>query len=323
MKAVVAQAFGPPETFRIEELPMPMPGAGEVRVDIHAASVSFVDALIAAGQYQVKPELPFIPGGEFAGVVGATGEGVTALKVGDRVCGAGLGGGFAQQVIRKEASLTRTPETMEFREAAVFQVSYATAYHALVQRGALQPGETVLVLGAAGAIGVAAIQIAKALGARVVASSSTEAKRAMTLAAGADAAVTAGAADWRDQVRAAAPKGVDIVVDPIGGDALEPAFRSLAWRGRHLVIGFVGGIAKLPTNLALVKGAALLGVDIRQFSLFEPQAAAANIAAIYRLHAEGRLTPVISATYPLEAFADAMAAVSTNAVAGRVVIDIA
>lgn len=322
MRAVVAHAFGPPESFAIETLPTPEPGPGEVRVDIRAASVSFVDGLIAAGKYQVKPELPFTPGGEFAGVVGAVGEGVAALKVGDHVCGPGLGGGFCEQLIRPADTLSAVPAGMDFREAAVFPVSYSTAYHALVQRGALQAGETVLVLGAAGAIGVAAIQVAKALGARVVASASSEQKRAMTLAAGADVAVAAGAADWRDQVRAAAPRGVDIVVDPVGGDAMEPAFRSLAWRGRHLVIGFVGGIAKLPANLALVKGAALIGVDIRQFGLYEPQAAAANIAAIFHLHAEGRLKPVIGATFPLERFAEAMAAVSTNAVAGRVVIDV-
>ncbi len=322
MRAVVAHAFGPPDTFRLEDLPTPTPGPGEVRVDVRTASVSFVDALIAGGRYQVKPELPFVPGGEFAGVVSAVGEGVTALKAGDRVCGAGLGGGFSEQLIRKDASLTRLPDAMDFREAAVFPVSYSTAYHALIQRGALKAGETVLVLGAAGAVGVAAIQIAKAHGARVVASASSAAKRAMTLAAGADAAVTAGADDWRDQVRAAAPQGVDIVVDPIGGEAMEPAFRSLAWGGRHLVIGFVGGIGRLPANLALVKGAALVGVDIRQFTAFEPETARDNIAAIFRLHAEGKLSPVIGAAWPLARFADAMHAVTTNAVAGRVVLDV-
>ena len=323
MKAVVAREFGPPESFSIEEVPLPQPGPKQVRVSVRAAGISFVDSLLGKGLYQVKPELPFTPGTEFAGVITAMGAGVEGLKVGDRVCAGGMAGGFAEEALAPASRAIKLPDSMDFHEGSIFRVSYATAYYSLVQRGQLQPGETLLVLGAAGATGLAAVQVGKALGARVVASASSPEKRAMAMSAGADAAVEARADDWRDQVRAAAPKGVDVVFDPVGGEAMEPAFRSLGWRGRHLIVGFVGGIAKLPTNLALVKGASLVGVDIRQFGLNEPQTAAANIAAILKLHGEGKLKPPIGAVYPFERFAEAMNAVSTNEVVGRVILEIA
>jgi NADPH2:quinone reductase len=322
VKAVVARAYGAPESFSIEDLPAMTPGPGEVLIHPKAAGVSFVDSLIGQGLYQLKPPLPYTPGTEYAGVVAAVGEGVTHVRVGDRVFSGGMGGGFAQEAVGPAQRVTPIPDGMDFREAAIFRVSYATAYYALVQRGNLAPGETLLVLGAGGATGIAAVEIGKALGARVVASASSPEKRALAAKAGADATIEARAADWRAQVKAAAPKGVDVVFDPIGGEATEPAFRSLGWRGRHLVIGFVAGIPKLPANLALVKGAALIGVDIRQFGIFEPGTYAANIAAIFKLYDQGLLHPPIGASYPLERFAEAMRAVSDNAVTGRVVLDI-
>jgi NADPH2:quinone reductase len=215
------------------------------------------------------------------------------------------------------------PDAMAFGEAAVFRVSYASSYYGLVQRAGLQPGETVLVLGAAGAVGIAAIQLAKVLGARVIASASSEAKRALARECGADETVESGAADWRDQIKAlTGGRGVDVVVDPVGGSALEPAFRSLAWRGRHLVIGFAGGeIPRLPVNLALLKGASLVGVDHRQFCLFEPETAAANEQRLFELYEQGALKPAIAERYPLDRFADAMRSAQSGRAAGRVIVE--
>jgi len=324
MKAVIAHEFGPPESMNLEETPTPEPGPGEVRIAIRAAGVNFVDVLTAAGGYQVKPALPFIPGTEFAGVIDAIGEGVTGRKVGDRVSGSGFGGGYAEYAIRAAASTSPIPDTMNFVDGATFRVSSSTSYYALVQRAQLQPGETVLVLGAAGAVGLAAIQIAKALGARVIATASNEAKRQLARESGADQAIDNAAADWRDQIKAlTGGKGVDVVVDPVGGDATERAFRSLAWKGRHLVIGFAAGaIPRLPTNLALLKGAQLVGVDIRQFGIFEPETSAANQQAVLKLHAEGKLWPVITERLPLTDFRDAMQRTASGAVAGRIVLEI-
>ena len=325
MKAVIARAFGGPKSFSIEEVPDLEAAPGQARVRVAVAGVSFVDVLTAAGSYQLKPPLPFIPGSEFSGVVDQLGSGVNHLQIGDRVFGANFGGVFAEQVLVPAASLTRMPKRMSFEEGAVFRVSYATSYYALVQRGRLAPGETVLVLGAGGAVGVAAIEIAKALGARVIASASSAGKRQLCLESGADAALDNAADDWRDQIKAlTAGRGVDLVVDPVGGSATERAFRALAWKGRHLVIGFAAGeIPRLPTNLALLKGAELIGVDVRQFGMFECEESLANIERILALHESGKLHPRISERYPLERFAEAMNAAARNDAGGRVVLQIA
>jgi NADPH2:quinone reductase len=324
MRAVIAREFGAPESYAIEELPTPQPGPGEVRIAVRRAGISFVDVLMAAGRYQVKPPLPYIPGTELAGVVDAVGEGVTRLKIGDRVSGGGMGGSMGEMAIVPASGPLKLPHAMSFDEASVFRVSYATAYYALVQRGELKAGETVLVLGAGGAVGVAAIQVAKALGARVIGAASSEAKRALALRAGADAAVDNRAADYRDRLKALTDnKGVDVVVDPVGGPATEPAFRALAWKGRHLVIGFAAGeIPKLPVNLALLKGADLRGVDIRQFGIFEPEQSAKNVDAVVELHARGLLRPQIARTYPFEQFAEAMQAAASGEVAGRIILEV-
>lgn len=320
-RAVIADAFGPPETYRLRDMPGRQPGPGEVLVSLKAAGISFVDVMTAAGNYQVKPPLPFIPGSEAAGIVAAIGEDVTGFACGDRVVCSNWGGLFAEEIVLPKAALTPVPDGMDLAEAAVFPVSYATAWHALADRGQVRPDETVLVLGAGGATGYAAVQVAKHLGARVIGSASSDAKRALALAGGADAIVDARAADWRDQVKAAnGGKGMDVVFDPVGGDATDPAFRSLGWNGRHLVIGFPGGIAALRTNLPLLKGASLVGVDIRQFGIFEADKAAANKAKIFALAGEGILRPAIAARYTLEDFALAMAEAAKGESAGRIVL---
>lgn len=323
-RAVVVREFGPPETFKVETIELNPPGEGLIRVSVKAAAVNFVDTLITSGRYQVKPPLPFIPGGEYAGIVDAVGDGVAGFRPGDRVCGGGMGARcYSEMLLAPVNSVYAIPGKMGFAEAATFRVSNATAYLGLVQRGNLKAGELVLVLGAGGGIGLAAIQIAKALGATVIASASTQAKRDLAKKAGADYCVEAGAPDWRDRVKAiAGSKGVDIVADPVGGEATEPAFRSLGWQGRHLVIGFAGGgIPALRTNLALVKGAALLGVDLRTFIEKEPQSARDHVVDLFALWEQGHFTSAPIKSFPIERFQDALTAVADRATAGRLVLD--
>ena len=320
-RAVIADAYGPPDSYRLEQRDPGPPGPGQARVAVRAAGVSFVDVLTAAGGYQVKPPLPFIPGSECAGVVEAVGADIVGLKVGDRIQASGWGGIFAEAVNLPERTVRRIPDALSFEVAAVLGVSYATAWYALVQRGRLAAGETLLVLGAGGATGYAAVQVGKHLGARVIASASSEAKRALALAGGADAAVDATSPTWRDDLKAAnGGKPIDVVFDPIGGAATEPAFRALGWNGRHLVIGFTGGLTQIKTNHALIKGASLIGVDIRQLGIYEPNLAAANTAQVFALAGAGVLKPAIAKTYPLESFADAMRDAAEGKSAGRVVI---
>lgn len=325
MRAVVAREFGAPERFSMETLPARPPGAEEVCVKIQAAGVSFVDALIAAGKYQVKPPIPFTPGTEFSGIVESVGNGVRALKPGDRVCGSVLCGGFAEQITVPARAVSPAPAIFGFDEAAVFRVSYTTAYHALVQRGMLVDGESVLVLGGGGAIGTAAIQVAKSLGARVIAAASKAEKRALAISSGADSAIDSNRSNWYEQVKSwAGTGGIDIVVDPVGGAMSEPAFRTLNWKGRHLVLGFASGdIARLPLNLPLLKGAALLGVDIAQFNEKEPVVAAENYDRLLALCSVGALRPRVALRFRLEEFSAAIRAVRDGHTAGRVVLQIA
>jgi NADPH2:quinone reductase len=320
-RAVRSDELGPPENYALVDHDPGPPSPTQVSISIRAAGISFVDVLTANGGYQVKPPVPFIPGSECAGVVTAVGADVTGLAVGDKVVGSGWGGMFAEAVNLPARTVRKMPEALSFAEAAVFPVSYATAWHALVDRGNLKPGETLLVLGAGGATGYAAVQVGKHLGAHVIGSASSEAKRALAVAGGADAVIDARGADWRDQVKAAnGGKGVDVVFDPVGGDATDPAFRSLAWNGRHLVIGFPGGIAALRTNLPLLKGASLIGVDIRQFGIFEPEKSEANRDTLFALAARGGLRPAIAQTYKLEDFRAAMGDAAAGTSAGRIVL---
>jgi NADPH2:quinone reductase len=321
-RVLLAHEFGAPESFVLTPRDPGLPGPGKVRIRMHAAGVSFVDILVAAGKYQVKPPLPMVPGSECAGVIEAVGEGVAPARIGQRVMACGFGFAFAEAAVIPEKLAIPIPDAMGFAEGAVFQVSYATAYYALVQRAALKPGETLLVLGAAGAVGCAAIELGVALGAKVIASASSPEKRALTLATGAAQAIDSRSATWRDDLKAAnGGKGVDVVVDPIGGGATELAFRSLAWGGRQVVIGFASGeIPRLPTNLVLLKGAALLGVELRLFCENEPETAAANMKALFALYGAGKLHPPIAQTYRFEDFAPAMNRAAAGDAAGRIVL---
>ena len=322
MRAVIARTWGPPDDLSIEDVDIPQPAAGAARIAVRVACVGFVDVLIAAGSYQVKPPLPFTPGFEFAGVVDAVGDGVPHDLLGARVCATALGGGFSEYAITSAASATRIPAAMSFEDAAVFRGGHATAYYALVQRGRLAPGETALVLGAGGGVGLAAVQVAKALGARVIASASTQAKRGIAQGALADAVIDSTAEDWRAQVRALTDgQGADVVVDPVGGSATEQAFRSLAWNGRHLVIGFAQGeIPRIPSNLSLLKGAALVGVDGRQFEAREPDVAADNMERLFKLYELGAVRPRIGARFAFSDFRTAMRAATDKSQTGRVVL---
>jgi NADPH:quinone reductase len=320
-RAVIGRDFGPPESYVLEEHDPGPPGPEHVRIAIKAAGISYVDVLTAAGRYQVKPPLPFIPGSECAGIVEAVGSAVSGLAVGEQVVASSFGGLFAEAVNLPARSVRRMPQGMSFEQAAVFPVSYFTAWHALCDRGRLCAGETLLVLGAGGATGYAAVQLGRHLGARVIASASSEDKRKLALAAGAHCIVDAKSSSWREDVRAANDgRGVDVVFDPVGGDSTEAAFRSLGWDGRHLVVGFPGGIATLRTNLLLLKGASLIGVDLRQFSLNEAERAEANSRVVFALAEEGVLRPAIGRRYPLEAFAQAMREAEAGTIAGRIVL---
>lgn len=320
-RAVIGRAFGPPESYALEAFDPGQPGEGQVRVAIKAAGVSYVDVLTAMGHYQFKPPLPFIPGSEASGVVEAVGPGVPHLAPGDRVFCGGLGGLFAEANLFNAANMAKIPEAMSFEQAAVFAVNYQTAYYALADRGRAQPGETLLVLGAAGGTGYAAIQVGRHLGLRVIASASSERKQAAALAGGADAVVTTGAQDWREQVVAAnGGKPVDIVFDPVGGEATEPAFRNLGYDGRHLVIGFTAGIAALRTNLPLLKSASLVGVQMRDHALRRPVEAEAMRRKVMELAGEGVFSPAIAQRFALEDYAAAMDAAFSGRPAGRVVL---
>lgn len=320
-RAVIGAELGPASNYKLVDHDPGPPSDGQVRISIKAAGISFVDVLTASGGYQVKPPVPFIPGSECAGIIDAVGEDVDGLKVGDRVVASGWGGLFANAANLPANAVRPMPEGLAFEEAAVFPVSYATAWHALVDRGHLKAGETLLVLGAGGATGYAAVQVGKHLGARVIGSASSDSKRSLAVTGGADGVVDARAEDWREQVKALNEgMGVDVVFDPVGGEATEPAFRSLAWNGRHLVIGFPAGIATLRTNLPLLKGASLVGVDIRQFGMYEAEKSEANRSALFALAAAGKFKPAIARCYPLHDFRAAMEEAATGRSAGRIVL---
>lgn len=321
-RSVMVHAFGDPATFELATHEPPPPGAGQVLVDVAAAGVSFVDVLTARGLYQIKPDLPFTPGSEFAGTITAVGAGVSPRRIGERVCALTDGGALAHAAIVDSAEARPIPDGMTFIEASILLASYTTSYHALTQRGALKAGETLLVLGAGGAIGYAACEIGKALGAFVVASASTAEKRELALRGGADVAVDSSSDSWRDDVKAAVGgRAIDVIVDPVGDAMTERAFRTLGRNGRLLVIGFAaGGIAKLPANLALLKNAAMIGVNIRDFEKHERSLYEANIADIFELYARGKLRPPVGCVYPLANFAEAMGDAGGGATAGRIVV---
>ncbi|WP_028104447.1 NADPH:quinone oxidoreductase family protein [Pseudoduganella violaceinigra] len=322
MKAIVCKAWGLPDTLVLEDLPDPQPGPGQVLLQVKAAAVNFPDVLIIQGKYQYQPPLPFTPGNEVSGVVLSVGEGVQAYKPGDKVIAFSAHGGFAEQMLAPSASLMLMPPGMDFDTAAAITLTYGTSHHAVVDRAQLKAGETMLVLGAAGGVGLAAIEIGKALGARVIAAASTDEKLAVCQAHGADVLLNYSSGDLREAIKAATGgKGPDVIYDPVGGAYAEPAFRSIGWRGRYLVVGFANGdIPKLPLNLALLKGASLMGVFWGEFVKREPKANQAGMIQLLGWLAEGRIRPHISARYALADTAQALNAMAARKVTGKVII---
>ncbi len=306
-----------------EELPTPTPGPGEVLIAIEAASLNFPDLLIVQNKYQIKPPLPFVPGAEYAGVVQALGDGVAQLKVGQAVACLSGTGGFATHVVAKAALCMPLPAGFAMSDAAAFIMTYATSHHALLDRGQLKAGETVLVLGAAGGVGTAAIQIAKAAGAKVIAAASSADKCALCLQLGADACIDYSREPLRDKLKElTGGQGPDVVYDPVGGELAEAALRAIAWRGRYLVVGFAAGpIPALPWNLLLLKGAALVGVFWGEFAKREPQANAAMMAELARWYLQGKVKPAIDRTLPLSDLKVAFAIMGSRQVKGKLVLD--
>ena len=309
-----------------KELPTPAPKAGEVLIEIKAASLNFPDLLIVQNKYQMKPALPFVPGSEYAGVIQAVGDGVSHLKVGQSVACLSGTGGFGTHTIAPAALCMPLPDGFPHVDAAAFIMIYATSYHALVDRAQLKAGDTVLVLGAAGGVGTSAIQIAKAVGARVIAAASTDEKCALCTSIGADATInytTHGLPNaFREAVKAATGgKGPDVIYDPVGGDFAEAAFRSIAWRGRYLVVGFASGpIPSLPLNLALLKGASIVGVFWGDFARREPKANAAMMGELAQWYGQGKIKPVIDRTMPMADLKAAYAHMGSRGVMGKLVM---
>lgn len=322
MKAVLCKQYGPPSSLVIEEVPSPKAGEGQVVISVHACGVNFPDTLIIEGKYQFKPPLPFSPGAEVAGIVKEIGPGVTSFQPGDRVIGATTWGGYAQEALAQAERVIRMPEGMDFQTASAFLLTYGTSHHALKDRAELKAGETVLVLGAAGGVGLAAVDIAKVMGARVIAAASTEEKLAVCRQHGADETINYATEDLRERLKAlTGGRGVDVVYDPVGADLSEPALRSMAWRGRFLVVGFAaGGIPNVPLNLPLLKGCSIVGVFWGAFMRNEPARNEANLRDLVAWIHEGKLHPHIYAVYPLERAADALHDVMNRKVTGKVVL---
>ena len=310
------------EALQWKELPTPVPKAGEVLIAIKAASLNFPDLLTVQNKYQFKPPLPFVPGSEYAGVVEAVGEGVTHLKVGDPVAAIGSSGGFGTHACVAAAGVMPLPKGFAFDDASAFVMTYGTTHHALLDRAQLKAGETLLVLGAAGGVGTAAIQIGKVIGARVIAAASSDEKCDFCKTLGADATINYGSGNIRDELKKLTDgKGPDVVYDPVGGDLAEPVFRSIAWRGRYLVVGFAqGGIPALPLNLALLKGASIVGVFWGDFARREPKANAAGLAELARWYGEGKIKPVIDQRLPMNELPAAYARMGSRKVRGKLVM---
>lgn len=322
MKAVVCGAYGPPEQLRVAEVEQPAPGPGQVAIRVEACGVSFPDALIVQGKYQVRPPLPFTPGSEVAGVVTALGAGVRDVAVGDRVMAFTGTGGFAEHALAGADAVVALPAGVAFAPAAAFAMNYATTYHALKDRAGLQAGQTVLVLGAAGGVGLAAVELAVLMGARVIAAASSEEKLAVCKEYGAAATINYTTDDLKERVKAlTGGRGVDVALDPVGGPYAEPALRGMAWGGRYLVVGFTAGdIPRIPLNLPLLKGCSIVGVFWGSFAAREPERNRANLGQLVAWLAEGRLRPLISATYPLEDAPRALADLLARRVTGKVVL---
>ncbi|CAN5139969.1 NADPH:quinone oxidoreductase family protein [soil metagenome] len=331
MRALQSLQPGGPETLVVREMEMPEPGPGQIAVSVHACGVNFPDVLVIEDRYQLRPPRPFSPGSELAGVVRAVGDGVASPVVGQRVSASLPFGAMAEVVVVSADRCTVIPDAMPFAEAAAFQVTYGTVYYALVGRAALRAGETLLVLGAGGGIGLAAVELGKALGARVVAAASSQDKLDAAMARGADAGLlysgglsgpTEGRA-FSEAIKAACGGGgPNVVVDPVGGAYAEPAFRAIAWEGRHLVIGFAAGIPSIPLNLTLLKGAQIIGVFWGARMARDPQAGAADMRALMALYSAGRIRPLVSERYSLERGGEAIARLASRGTYGKIVVEV-
>ncbi|HWH47929.1 MAG TPA: NADPH:quinone oxidoreductase family protein [Burkholderiales bacterium] len=322
MKAVLCKELGMPDRLVVEDVPSPKPAQGQVVVSVKACGVNFPDTLIIQGKYQFKPELPFSPGGEVSGIVKEVGEGVSRVKPGDRVIAFNTWGGFAEEIAVDAERTISMPAGMDFVPASAFVLTYGTSYHALKDRADLKAGETMLVLGAAGGVGLAAIQLGKAMGAKVIAAASNDAKLQICKQNGADEVINYGTEDLRARIKAlTAGKGVDVVYDPVGGPYSEPALRDMAWNGRFLVVGFAAGdIPRVPLNLTLLKGCSIVGVFWGAFTRNEPERNRENNYDLMAMYAAARVRPHIHATYPLELAAEALNEVLNKRVTGKVVL---
>ena len=329
MRALLSTASGGPDTLELTELPDPAPAKGQVRIAVKACAINYPDGLIIEDRYQFKPPRPFAPGGEIAGVIDALGEGVGDWQVGDRVMGVIGHGGLATSIVTEPQRLYRLPVERDFAEGAALILTYATTIHALLDRGRLQAGQSLLVLGAAGGVGLAAIELGKAYGARVVAAVSSDEKAAAATAAGADETIVYGRAPFdkeaskalAERFKAAGGRGgFDVIYDPVGGDYAEPALRAIGWEGRYLVVGFPAGIPKLPLNLTLLKSCDVCGVFWGAFAARDPQANAAHVARLFELWRDGKIAPKVTETFPLERGGDAIAKMAARGAIGKLVV---
>ena len=322
MKALVCEAYGPIDTLVVKDLPSPVPGPRQLLVEVKAAGVNFPDALMVQGLYQVKPPLPFTPGGEVSGIVKSVGAEVKAFRAGDRIIALVDGGGFAEECLADAAKAMPLPTGMDFETGAALLLTYCTSLHALRDCGHLGAGETLVVLGAAGGVGISAIEIGKALGARVIAAASSDDKLVLCRKVGADETVNYSTENLKDRINAlTAGKGADVVYDPVGGPYTEPALRALAWRGRLLVIGFAAGtIPKIPLNLALLKERSIVGVYWGESTSHDPAGHLANLRQLHEWFAAGTIRPVVSERFPLATAKDAIARIANRQVKGKVVI---
>lgn len=329
MKALLSTTVGGPETLVLQDLPSPEPGKGFAVVSVKACGVNYPDVLIIEDKYQFKPARPFSPGGEIAGVVKAVGEGVTNVKVGDRVLGNTGWGGMAEELALEAGRLQKIPDSMPFDEAAAFIMTYGTSYHALKERAKIKPGESLLVLGAAGGVGLAAVELGKAMGAKVIAAASSQEKVDLAMKHGAESGVVYPAGPFdRDGQKALAemfkqacgPNGVDVIYDGVGGDYAEPAFRSMAWEGRYLVVGFPAGIPRIPLNLPLLKGADIVGVFWGAAVAKDPKQHQQNVNELFAMHSAGKIKPFVSERFPLARAGEAITHLASRKAMGKVVV---
>jgi len=331
MKALLSRQAGGPETLVLEEIAEPVPGRGEVRIKVRAVGVNFPDLLIIQDLYQIKPTRPFAPGGELSGVVEALGDGVTNLKAGDRVLVSPVRSAMAEKAVAAAGNCWKIPDSMPFDEAAALLLTYGTSQHALKDRAQLRSGETLLVLGAGGGVGLAAVELGKAMGARVIAAASSADKLALAREHGADDGVQyplgpldkTAARTLTDAFKAACGKdGANVIYDGIGGDYTEAALRAIAWQGRHLVVGFTAGIPKLPLNLALLKGCEIVGVFWGEFTQRLPKVHAANVAALMALYLDGKIKPAVTERFPLSRGGEAIGRLGSRAARGKIVVTV-